>query len=1300
MKTYVRILILLGILLIGNQSYAQTASATWALTASGAPATVGHVTASTIVPSPAANMVGFFSGCTFGSTTPAGMKIGVTSIGGWAAEGLTTVATSSLASIYNSATLVTTPRYLQFTIAPTAGYNLNINNISVSVMQNNSSSTIQCAAAGYSTDGVSYTTFNSSGLAGNILPTNTGANLNKFTVFSATPSLAINSSNTITVRVVLWRKGSSSAASTSDILGPIVISGTESVASSPVISATPSSLSFGSLQSGSSTASQSISVTGFNLTNDITVTPPTGFEIRTGSNAFSTSPITLTQVSGSVSATVDARFSPLTAATFSSNITFVSSGATTQNVAVTGSSSGIFLNTSSFVNAFGSAAVGTSSGTSSFSILGNGLTNDIVITPPTGFEIRTGSNAFSTSPVTLTQAGGNVSSTTIDVRFTPLTSANFSANVVCSSVGSTSQNVAVTGTSVGTITLNTSSFTGAFGYAKVGNSTASSSFTVSGAILGADIVVTPPTGFEIKLSSDAIFSTSPITLTQTAGTVNTTTIDARFSPLTSASFSGNIACTSTGSTTQNAAVSGTSMVSTIATGNWSSTSIWNTGELPSSTDNIIISSGHTITIDDANAVCQNLSFGASTSHIVLGSASSVLSVYGNFTYFATTHQVFTTWTAGAKLKFTGSAATQNISGLPTSGSSLFGLMEIVVDKSAGKVATLGNNYRIPLGSSLEVINGTFELGSADDIMGFDIASALTAPTITIQSGGTFRFIGGATQINTGSTGTSGTGYNPIGKMTIYGTVEMVTTSTGKIAIGGIDVENGGVLRLLTGWGASNPANGYFCPGVLTVKSGGQLDCYFNTLAVWSPIAGATSLVLNSGSTVLSNTATSFALPASTTDNGATFKYSLAGAQTSVLARAYTNLEISGGGAKTLGGNITVNGTLSLNEGLLELGAFNLTLGSSAVISGTPTATNMIVTNGAGTVIKSIADAQTLPYSFTFPVGEITGTTEYSPVSVTVNSGTLSTASIDAKVVNTKHASNASVADFTNRYWAIASTGITGGSFSLNGTYLPADVVGNESNMITSGYASGSWTNYSLVNATTHSIIATGVASLGDFTAITAPVVTSGNVIITFIPEGYYRSDVDPLPISDVFTATLASATGPDYADVETVNVKIDSVTYTGTATFVTAPSGNYYLYVKGIALMATWSASAIAFEKGSTVSYDFTDAVTKAYAIPGFPFEPMVLQGTKWCIYDGDVDQDELIGNVDLTMIDNDAFVTLEVHGATDLDGDALVGNVDLTICDNHAFWVVESQTPRKVGGMASKYLHKPVLNRTVKIQN
>jgi hypothetical protein len=84
-------------------------------------------------------------------------------------------------------------------------------------------------------------------------------------------------------------------------------------------------------------------------------------------------------------------------------------------------------------------------------------------------------------------------------------------------------------------------------------------YTVSGINLTADIVITPPAGFEISITSGSGFvgSASYITLVQSGGSVASTTIYVRFAPTLAQAYSGNITHTSTGATTQNVAVSGT-----------------------------------------------------------------------------------------------------------------------------------------------------------------------------------------------------------------------------------------------------------------------------------------------------------------------------------------------------------------------------------------------------------------------------------------------------------------------------------------------------------------------------------------------------------------------------------------------------------------------------------------------------------------------------------------------------------------------------------------------------------------------
>jgi len=97
----------------------------------------------------------------------------------------------------------------------------------------------------------------------------------------------------------------------------------------------------------------------------------------------------------------------------------------------------------------------------------------------------------------------------------------------------------------------------AFGSLVVNTTSAEQSYTVSGINLGADpIVITAPSGFQVSTTSGSGFGSS-LNLTPSGGTVNNTTIYARFVPNNVAAFSPNITHTHTSATTQNKAVTGT-----------------------------------------------------------------------------------------------------------------------------------------------------------------------------------------------------------------------------------------------------------------------------------------------------------------------------------------------------------------------------------------------------------------------------------------------------------------------------------------------------------------------------------------------------------------------------------------------------------------------------------------------------------------------------------------------------------------------------------------------------------------------
>jgi pectinesterase len=93
--------------------------------------------------------------------------------------------------------------------------------------------------------------------------------------------------------------------------------------------------------------------------------------------------------------------------------------------------------------------LGTPSNTQTYTVSGVDLTQDIVITPPAGYEISSngGTNWFDiNNPIRLSPTSGTVANTVITVRLNTSTAATYSGNITHSSTGATIVNLAVTGT--------------------------------------------------------------------------------------------------------------------------------------------------------------------------------------------------------------------------------------------------------------------------------------------------------------------------------------------------------------------------------------------------------------------------------------------------------------------------------------------------------------------------------------------------------------------------------------------------------------------------------------------------------------------------------------------------------------------------------------------------------------------------------------------------------------------------------------------------------------------------------------
>ncbi|MBX2898903.1 MAG: autotransporter-associated beta strand repeat-containing protein [Cyclobacteriaceae bacterium] len=194
-----------------------------------------------------------------------------------------------------------------------------------------------------------------------------------------------------------------------------------------------------------------------------------------------------------------------------------------------------------------------------------------------------------------------------------------------------------------------------------------------------------------------------------------------------------------------------------------------------------------------------------------------------------------------------------------------------------------------------------------------------------------------------------------------------------------------------------------------------------------------------------------------------------GASQTITAGVYNNLVINqASGQASLGGNVTVNGTLTLTNGVLNLSGFDLLLGPSATISvASPSATRMIIANGSK-VIKTFAGVG----SFLFPIGDNTGVTEYSPITVNVTAGAGFPANVGVSVVDAKHPNNSSGSNFLTRYWEVDQTGLAGCVATITANYPNADITGVEGSIAsaqltgTFNQVTNPWTKFSALASNT------------------------------------------------------------------------------------------------------------------------------------------------------------------------------------------------------------------------------------------
>jgi hypothetical protein len=87
--------------------------------------------------------------------------------------------------------------------------------------------------------------------------------------------------------------------------------------------------------------------------------------------------------------------------------------------------------------------IGTASASQTFTITGSGLTNNIIITSPTGYEIATTSGGTYSSSITLTESSGTVTNTAIFVRITAAATSAPAGTISITSTGAIAQTITI-----------------------------------------------------------------------------------------------------------------------------------------------------------------------------------------------------------------------------------------------------------------------------------------------------------------------------------------------------------------------------------------------------------------------------------------------------------------------------------------------------------------------------------------------------------------------------------------------------------------------------------------------------------------------------------------------------------------------------------------------------------------------------------------------------------------------------------------------------------------------------------------
>ncbi len=321
-----------------------------------------------------------------------------------------------------------------------------------------------------------------------------------------------------------------------------------------------------------------------------------------------------------------------------------------------------------------------------------------------------------------------------------------------------------------------------------------------------------------------------------------------------------------------------------------------------------------------------------------------------------------------------------------------------------------------------------------------------------------------------------------------GTTPDATSNTVTMTVNAYGTWNGSVNA---NW--DNPAN-WNCNQVPTATTNVTINSGGTQPVINVSNATCANLTINSGATLSFSGSTNVLDVKGTasgtgTLNGAAGKviFSGTGAQT-IPGGSYKDLQMNGTGSKTLGGNATVAGILTLTSGTITLGNNNLTITNTGSIAAGANANSFVVTNGTGTLTNQNIGSGGKTGNINFPIGATASS--YTPMVINNTTGTADNFSAQVKDnVYTNYTGTTGSGQLStnavNKTWFM-NEGIAGGS---NATIQLTWNVGNElpgfdrDNCKLSHYTGGAWQAGPFtfaVGADPFTVSRTGITSFSPF----------------------------------------------------------------------------------------------------------------------------------------------------------------------------------------------------------------------------